>query len=93
MRVLVLAAMFALGGCHLTTDQEAEDVCTVYCKCAVADLPDAQRTCVEQTCVPTLPTVTDACLDCVFAHDEACSDLLDTCTQLCIPNPTPGEPQ
>ena len=82
MSCLVIAVL--LVGCHLTQQQEAVDVCNAYCKCVEADLPGVQRTCVERDCLPQLPPVTEACLDCVFTHDRTCSDLTATCTQLCL---------
>lgn len=73
-----------LAGCHLTPQQEAEDVCTAYCKCAAPNFPGEQRTCIEQQCLPQLPPVKPECLDCVFSHDQTCTDLATQCDSLCL---------
>ena len=84
MRRIVLVVL--LAGCTQTPGEKAQDVCQAYCSCLdPSALPSMLDTCIADQCLPQLPPVTDQCLDCVFAHDQACTDLYDQCTELCLP--------
>jgi hypothetical protein len=85
MRVLLVLGL--LVGCHQPPEEKAEDVCDAYCDCVhPGALPAQFDECVQQQCLPQLPPVSDACLDCVFEHDQVCTDLLSQCTNSCFPN-------
>lgn len=89
MRGIVLVVL--LASCTQTPGEKAQDVCQAYCGCLdPGALPSTITTCIDTQCLPQLPPVTDQCLDCVFAHDQVCTDLYDQCTDLCLPvNQTP----
>ncbi len=88
MRVLLLVAGL-LAGCHQTPQEKSQDVCDAYCDCVNPGAPPAVfDQCVAQQCLPQLPPVTDQCLNCVFAHDQVCTDLYAQCTNLCLSLPT-----
>ena len=88
MRVLILVAGL-LVGCHQTPEEKSQDVCDAYCDCVDPGAPPAKfDACVTQQCLPQLPPVADQCLDCVFAHDQVCTDLFAQCTDLCFSTPT-----
>ena len=89
MRVLLLG-MVLLVGCHQTPEEKAQDVCDAYCDCIDPGAPPATfDQCVAQQCLPQLPPVTDPCLQCVFAHDQVCTDLFAQCSDLCLSTQTP----
>jgi hypothetical protein len=74
-----------LAGCTQTPEEKAQDVCQAYCECVDPGAPPASRDeCIAQQCLPDVPSVTDECLDCVYAHDQTCSELFDDCTDLCL---------
>lgn len=82
MRVLALLVMV---GCTQMPAQKADAVCQAYCDCVdPGAIPSVVDQCVTQQCLPDLPPVTDACLDCVYAHDQVCGELFDQCTDLCL---------
>jgi hypothetical protein len=84
MRVLLLVVGL-LVGCHQTPEEETQDVCDAYCDCLYPGaLPSTFDQCVNQQCIPQLPPVSDPCLQCVYAHDQVCSDLEQDCSQLCF---------
>lgn len=78
-----------LLACHaVTPEQEAREVCAVLCSCLEAPLPGPQATCVA-ACTAQLPTVTDACLDCTFTHEQACPVVIGQCVNTCVMRATP----
>jgi hypothetical protein len=78
-----------LAGCQQTPAEKAQDVCQAYCDCIDPGAPPAtEDQCIAQQCLPNIPPVTDDCLDCVFAHDQVCTDLYADCTDLCLSQPT-----
>jgi len=86
MRGIVVLVVAALVGCTQTPQEKAHDVCEAYCNCfEPGALPSTTTTCIEQECLGAVQIVSDACLDCVFAHDQVCSDLEQDCTDLCFP--------
>ena len=86
-----MIALLVLLGCTQTPQEKSQDVCQAYCSCAdPGALPSVLDDCIQQQCLPQLPPVSDACLQCVFAHDQVCTDLAAQCTDLCLPaNQTP----
>jgi hypothetical protein len=87
-RWLIIGAFVgALSGCFLnaTPQTRAEDVCTAYCQCYA---PSQLDQCIQQDCLPDIPAVTDACLECVQLNSQTCSELASECTDLCL-DPTP----
>ena len=86
----LLVATCLLAGCHQTPQEQAQDVCQAYCDCIDPGAPPATTDeCIAQQCLPSIPPVTDECLDCVFAHDQVCTDLFADCTDLCLSQQTP----
>ena len=71
---LVMAAPAAAQQDPKPSPQEqAQDVCQAYCDCINPGAPPATvDDCIAQQCLPSLPPVTNQCLDCVFAHDQVC---------------------
>jgi hypothetical protein len=85
------ALLLALGlwaGCfEITPEQRARDVCTAYCDCYAQ--PGQTEACVVNDCLPDIPPVTDACLDCVYANSQMCGELVNQCLDLCTDTATP----
>jgi hypothetical protein len=83
MRGIVLVVL--LVGCTQTPQEKSQDVCQAYCTCTdPGAVPSVVDDCINQQCLPQLPPVTDQCLDCVFAHDQVCTDLFAQCEDLCF---------
>ena len=78
--------MLVVVGCTQPPAEKAHDVCQAYCACVdPGAIPSVVDRCVVEQCLPDLPPVSDECLDCVFAHDQVCPELLDQCSDLCLP--------
>lgn len=87
-RGLIIGAFVgALGGCFFeaTPQSRAEDVCTAFCQCFS---PGQVDQCVQNDCLPDIPSVSDPCLDCVHLNSQTCSVLGTECIDLCL-DPTP----
>ena len=92
MRGLVGLFIVAFG-CHAQPGQEAQDVCTVVCRCE-SPLSGVQATCVDD-CTRNAPSdIPDDCVTCVFEHETSCGDLVSECLPLCSQQepPTEGRP-
>lgn len=82
LRGLFALLVIGLGaGCDVSPDQAARDVCTAFCDCAVT--PGLVEQCVVEGCLPDLPPVSDACLQCVYMNSASCTDLFADCSALC----------
>ena len=82
----VLALVVVLVGCTQTPQEKSQDVCQAYCSCIEpGGLPGQLESCVQTMCLPQLPPVTDACLTCVFEHEQTCPEMYDQCDSLCLP--------
>ena len=87
MRVLVLVVLL---GCTQTAQEKSQDVCQAFCDCVdPGALPAVVNDCISTMCLPSLPPVSDPCLDCVFQHDQVCTDLFNDCTDSCFGTQTP----
>lgn len=86
----LLVFVCLLAGCHQTPEEQSHDVCQAYCDCVDPGAPPATvDECITQQCLPSIPPVTDECLDCVFTHDQVCPDLFNDCSDLCLSQQTP----
>lgn len=80
---LSVVALGSLAGCfEETPEQRARAVCNAYCECLVSAGEVEQ--CVVESCLPEIPPVTDACLDCVVQNSQMCGALEAQCTDVCI---------
>ena len=74
-------ALLVLVGC---TDDDpvlrARTVCTAFCDCSESG--GFVDTCIDG-CVMNIPTVSDECLQCVYANSQTCPALESDCTALC----------
>lgn len=78
-----------LAGCETSPEQEQANVCTVFCGCAAGPLQSQVDSCIVDDCMPDIPPVTDACLQCVDASSQQCGELFDDCLDLCFNVITP----
>ena len=74
------------AACNTSPEQERRDVCTAYCECVTSGLPSEVESCIVDDCLPEVPSVSDACLTCVYTFSQTCSDLFTNCNDLCLPN-------
>ena len=81
--LLVLVVGLITGCFDISEEQKQRDVCTAFCSCFVST-PQVEE-CVVDECAQVLqPTVSDPCLDCVYANSQMCGELEDNCTDLCL---------
>ena len=87
-----LSLLLVAVGCTQSPQDRADVVCTTFCDCAAGtNLPALVQECIDTDCLPTLPTVSDACLACVYAQESTCTNLVELCTNDCL-KPAPGGP-
>ena len=83
-----MVAGLLLGGCNQSQEQRQRDVCMAVCDC-VENTPSAVEACIVDDCLPVLPPVSDACLECVYLNSQSCGVLLDECEDPCTDTNSP----
>ncbi|MBA3398297.1 MAG: hypothetical protein H0T89_37065 [Deltaproteobacteria bacterium] len=83
----------ALGACDIPPQVQAEMACTTICNCFDGDgVPSETEQCIAR-CIDEsgLGSVPQDCFECIQAHANACSTLVEDCDPLCrSPEPDPG---
>lgn len=77
-----------LAACEVPPEQQRRDVCTAYCDCSEST-PLARERCITDQCLPNVPAVSEACLDCVYTYSQTCSELARECIPLCFQQAQP----
>ena len=85
MHRFVIGLMLVLAACTETVTDEAVSVCQPLCRCFDTPLPSAQREC-SATCVTQYEQrpLSEACVACVSAHANHCTNLIADCTSACM---------
>jgi len=82
---LAIGFLVLLAACVQTPADEAISICGPLCHCTGVPLPAEQRDCTA-SCVTQFERdpLTDTCVDCVIAHTNRCSTLMNDCNPVCI---------
>jgi hypothetical protein len=89
--VVWLGAVLALVACDTPPAVQARLTCETLCKCLEPSvLPSVQERCITECAADSeITQLPDSCLDCIFAHADSCTDLLDACEPACNPPEPP----
>jgi hypothetical protein len=88
MRLVVVSLVGLLAACDASVEQQRRDVSTSFCQCEVAT-PFALEQCITEVLPLVEAEPSEACMSCVYANSQMCSDLFDDCAQLCFDFPQP----
>jgi len=85
MRRLAIGLLALLAACTQTPADEAISVCGPLCRCIDVPLPAEQRDCTA-ACVTQFERnpLDEACVDCVIAHTNRCTTLMNDCNPVCM---------
>lgn len=84
----VTVVVGVLAACDTAPEQERRDVCTAFCDCETGT-PFALESCITDDCLPAVPAVSDACLDCVYTYSQTCGELFNQCLVSCFSQAQP----
>ncbi len=86
MRGFVVAFVLSVAACHgETPQQQAQDVARAFCDCYQPGDTNCEAGALQELGMGP----SQACLDCVDAHVDACAAMLEDCVPLCFQGGVP----